>query len=87
MDSITNINSKRQAAINYGDSCKLGKELARDYLTKLKSAIGSELYTGEERHGLGDFVLANENKGIQVGFCYELIRQIEPLLSAHGEAL
>lgn len=65
---------------DYEADCKKGKVMAKQFYAELKHKICHAKYDGMERHALGDVLLGHSITGVQVGFCSELIKQIEPLL-------
>ena len=72
-----------QGSNDYGVDCRTGKQLAVQFLTDLISKVNHPDYTGSERQALGDTLFGADITGVQVGFCYELLRQIEPVLIKH----
>jgi hypothetical protein len=83
MKSIAEKTPNMQGTNDYGVDCRTGKELAVQFLSDLINRINSPDYDGLERNKLGDTLFGHNISGVQVGFCYELLRQIEPVLVKH----
>jgi len=83
MQIIAEKKPNMQESDDYGSDCQSGKQLAQRFLSDLINAINTPEYDGTERHSLGDTLFGNQITGLQVGFCYELLRQFEPVLIKH----
>ena len=80
MESIREAFYEPQGSNSYSEGCLTGKNLARQFISEQRRKVNHPQADGSERHALGDLLFSEKITAVQTGFCYELLRQIEPLL-------